>query len=1252
MRRIFLLATILILFVFVWIFPFHSLAQNNPATLLKGLLDLPAPAPPNELIAINPAILKPEVVREPAFYKKNNIPPDDAPIEELLAYWSKQSSAYQDLRYNVKPSDKTTERLLEYCEDNPDTLLTIINIIPGKPKFAEIVKKIYDAEMQKDPPNYSFYTVRRWLLYRSNYFSDELLKTARTVKDDGEYVTNQDELIALSRVDWDRAEPILQRLINDPSQPVAATLAKWCYYLHALETEDDGNIDKYRKQLQETVENRNALPGARDLAMDALVNEGDWDGRDDWYISLLGDETLFELRVNGTIYTGLTTLLLNSPPEKWIPQMIKLVGNKNPAIHNAAVRNLATFFNEENVEVIRALLPWITNPKWAKEIEGARRNLILAVGKVRVPESIPALISLLASDDEYAIYAAQSLGFYQDARAVPALRMVLAKENSPENRRILIASLIQCGGLTDEDQANALVAYATLISTEKGLQEYQQYENNYYEESEEEPEEDDGAENFSNANSANVAKESLRSTTRVSNSVANLLLITSEIKPIPLMISIGSFVAQQKEPSAGLVVRVIQHEKALRKTKPEVADKLAEIMREWKGAAIFIERLQRIREGSADLEIILTAIAERKEMREKIPNEVLALRGANGIAGGLAACFAEEETAYFSVLSKPDEVAKTAMLGCARLIRAKLPVAEIGGYLNSPNKLLALAAERYLESEDSVQARTLVLAKHPNEAVILGARQAFIPVKGEEYSEPLNKLFQSVNGQYFNGFEYTFITSNEEKLRKEMKENPDLLIIYGLLPNRAEGQQVVRVFKDRVTFTNYEDEARYFERTLTGKEYQDFTRLLIAENVDSFAPFANYCYGCQATEFVMFGRNGGRRVFIQTNYFIIPPISKIFQQFNALNQGELKLNYRLASKIKNLEVLLADKKQLARVVWKNGDDLRVLVEDKEKEAEIQKNLEEQFSLENSVELDEEANDQRYQRYLSQAKRRQEVATAHYLWRRFENGKLSAPVQQPADAQFLIDETQYPNNYEFESEPRAWKVRAKNFEIRTNNDEEKNGIYKVNRSQTPIKIIGGYFSSPIVTADGNWVVVSKINFDEEELSVISRINLNNGKEFPVNLPAANTFSPVAFVASQNKVLVMRSDAPRYYRDEYEVEETSQKPKQSPKTLEYFLLDANTGATQPIKGEFRPLQDQTYRPLQTTSQPNEFWAAIYDETTKETAVGRYNTKTFTFQPTIKMPEIKLDSMNIWVNEKDAKIYFVYQGHLLAVPLISNQ
>ena len=99
---------------------------------------------------------------------------------------------------------------------------------------------------------------------------------------------------------------------------------------------------------------------------------------------------------------------------------------------------------------------------------------------------------------------------------------------------------------------------------------------------------------------------------------------------------------------------------------------------------------------------------------------------------------------------------------------------------------------------------------------------------------------------------------------------------------------------------------------------------------------------------------------------------------------------------------------------------------------------------------------------------------------------------------------------------------------------------------------------------------------------------------------------------------------------------------------FLIDAATGVMQPTRGEFRPLSQVTFRPLQKTTRPNEFWAAIIDAEKGSTQVGIYDIKVFGFKPVLTLPKIAFNSMDMFVDETGHKVYFVYRGHLLSVPL----
>src|SRR5262249_2702191 len=100
--------------------------------------------------------------------------------------------------------------------------------------------------------------------------------------------------------------------------------------------------------------------------------------------------------------------------------------------------------------------------------------------------------------------------------------------------------------------------------------------------------------------------------------------------------------------------------------------------------------------------------------------------------------------------------------------------------------------------------------------------------------------------------------------------------------------------------------------------------------------------------------------------------------------------------------------------------------------------------------------------------------------------------------------------------------------------------------------------------------------------------------------------------------------------------------------YFFMDPETGAMQPARGEIQPILQQSYRRLQAADRPDEFWAAIPDDKKEETIVGLYNARALSFKPLQKIPRIAFNSMDMWVDEKENKIYLVYLGHLLSIPL----
>jgi hypothetical protein len=133
---------------------------------------------------------------------------------------------------------------------------------------------------------------------------------------------------------------------------------------------------------------------------------------------------------------------------------------------------------------------------------------------------------------------------------------------------------------------------------------------------------------------------------------------------------------------------------------------------------------------------------------------------------------------------------------------------------------------------------------------------------------------------------------------------------------------------------------------------------------------------------------------------------------------------------------------------------------------------------------------------------------------------------------------------------------------------------------------------------------------------------------------------AYVASVNRILVGLQES---YEGENEYS-----PGESVESDSggYSLLDPETGSLIPARGEIRPIVQQTFRALQPTSNPFEFWAALANG--EDTVIGQYSSRTFTFKPLLKLSKIRFNSMDMWTDEPAGKVYFVYEGHLLSLQI----
>ena len=1122
-------------------------APKESSEVIKQLLSAPAPPPRSAETQTEPK--KP---RPANFLDKANVPPDDAPIEDLVDYWLRWS--YKDAKH--APSETVRKRLLDGSLDDLMQLVELLELFTVDEDEINKIKEVFDKTKDKSELGYQRDEIRKWLLLNSKHFIGELFSLANKVKDKDEFafVENGEALEALAKLDWTRAKPLLETLVNTGQQR-SSTLALTLLHRHSIEEKELSAELKFRSQLQSIASNRNFAGSARKAAIEEL-SKSEWSGRDEWYLSLFNDDSLIDLNDGNHVFSPLS-ILFTLEPDKWIPVMTKMVAGKDRTQQQAAAICLARYaVVDPRRDVIIPVLRWLTDPDWIPIGSNDRARFMQTMNEVDVPESIPGLIWIVENDKYNGKWAAVTLAHYKDARAIPALKKALTEANEADRKHIL-EGLIASGGLTETEQVDALEAFAEKILTESGRED---------------------------------------------------LKYRSDNEKLPLPVSIGRYLAYLDSPSENLVPAVLARAAQLKTTNPALSRSLIETAHNWQSRQIDLDLVKRIAANTAEANTIITALNRRTKLRETVEPEVRLLLVASGVPQGIGVILLEDNTMAAAILGSSDQAAQIGLLASARLTQTPLPVDLVGPLLKSKNPLLATAAERYLLAEDSKTARTLLWELHPNEAFITGWREN-IELEGGSNFDLIGKL--------------------EEKLRAELLKPDGPLEIFALLENSQQYKSVLRIYADKTIYTYFEDSSRYLERVVPKDDLAVFKKYVTTSGVADYGPqFGDCHHNCFVSEFVILSKAAGRRVFSHEG---VGTMMKIMENFHQLGEGEgATTHYTFEKDLKGLEVLYRDPILAVRDVWKSGDDTRILVQ--------------LVKVDAGAEDDEDDEDNEEDANARASKRHQKFmrSQASFSWR-FLKDKKAGSITTVPDGYITVDESKFPFDEHDESLGRhedQVQVLTPDSLLLARNEE---GLWKQNAGAKPVRISSGEgaYANPIVTPDRKWAVVAKTDSHWYTPNYVVRFNLETGREYRTRLEPADQLDPIAFVPVHEKILLLRD------KDDQAVLSGRIPPRD---TAEYYLVDPKTGAVEPVSGEFAPLRQGGKRFLQSAGEVGQYWAAIPDRLKNQTQVGRYNVKDFSFKTVLTVPHINFQSMEMWVDEKEGKLYLVYKSQLLRLPLKS--
>jgi hypothetical protein len=131
---------------------------------LTQLLSMPAPTPRT---SATPEEDQKKEQRPEKFFEKDNAPPDDAPMEDILEYWNGWAGSSSA----PVPSEAVRQRLLDACVEDPQTLPQFLSLLSSSEATAAKVKELYDKGQSDQQLDDTWREkVKKWLRLQQQIF--------------------------------------------------------------------------------------------------------------------------------------------------------------------------------------------------------------------------------------------------------------------------------------------------------------------------------------------------------------------------------------------------------------------------------------------------------------------------------------------------------------------------------------------------------------------------------------------------------------------------------------------------------------------------------------------------------------------------------------------------------------------------------------------------------------------------------------------------------------------------------------------------------------------------------------------------------------------------------------------------------------------------------------------------------------------------------------------------------------------------
>ncbi len=942
---------------------------------------------------------------------------------------------------------------------------------------------------------------------------------------------------------WERPSPVFDALLDrDPE-------AAWMILKEFASGEDPelevvGNLLLWQSGNQEADWRENLIEAAgdptlpeegREIASRALLKD-EPQLRQAWMTDAIKSAAEIDL-------SGFAEVVWENP-DRWIPVLTSLTGGNGSMARARAAALLTTpGIHTTRADALQPLLPWLADPDWTWEINPGRTRsrLIAQLRMVELPEAVGGLIKTLESDETLSLRAAaaSTLAHYEAKEAVPAMKDLLMEEDlSPRDYDRVLRAVLK---LKDHNPIERL----GLI--EEFLIEEQRSEGELG---------DDYFRNF-----------------------------RSKPKGIPGQLLISDL---RRNPDMELFEAIHERAAEVRDTDPALSRIFQQLLQNSPMAHFPPYLVECLKDGSVSTRQLGNALrAATGDDWDGSPFKELI--GEPGEVGGLAAVLSRDKMKTAKILADGDAKAQAAVLAAARITGDPLPLERVDFLLRGKCRLTQKAAEAYLKNRYDPEAARVY------KAFVAGSESS--PIHG-----PLGDMTSRIHR--------AFRTPPVDTFRRfGLDEHP--LEIYALLSAGGWGslsQQYLLVYPGEVVAVRGDGHERFGVARLSQSQFDKFMALIANYELDQLPPYYRDVDGGIVYEYIHATETDVWRVYMNNppeNESAIEwmlnrdpsgrPVlfySHLVRAFKDLfREVEFEMGYGL-----NAPILIPREREQVQTVWKEGDDLRVLVKNPEKVL---------------------------------------------LWLGVDpqSGAILGPVEEPAGFEYLEADADIPHGFRYSKTHFGypWRVRANDAFVRSGTFSETSGLWLTRRGAEPELLSEGVFLGETVSSDGKWCAVAKaLGPNWATPNIVLLVHLETGRMTTVDLPPADTLRVITYLPEKERFLLIRS---------------CKEGKDRAENPEYYTLAPETGELEKVSGIFWPLSRLASRPLQQVSDSPLYWAAIHGRLSggkPGTTVGQYDRETFSFYPLIELPTLYFQSDNMWVDEQEGKIYAVIGEDLVRITM----